>query len=227
MFHPRRAEAEMRFHLTDGIVHRAVSRSFEPEVAALPDGVIVRLVQASQRLIADGPGLFRVGRAVDEGAEILMVGAVAVVINDVGGVFDEEGDAGRIGELGGLLQRQVAVAQDDLLLRQADQIEQHEIQLFAGVVQQPLPVFRHGAPEEGVRIREDLVHCRLTDRIGQPLMPGEVLVRIVHQEAMTLRQRPGDGRLAAAGRTGDEVDILQRFFEDIILKYHCKNFLIK
>jgi len=220
-------QSKMLFHLLNSILHSAQWGALHPEVPAALDGLIQALVEAFQGLVAGGFGLFYIRCAVDEVVESLMIRAVAVILDDVGGIFEQKDNAGGVSEPFCLFKGQMAVTENLLVLRKPHQIQQHKIKLFPCVVQKPLPVFLHCPAEKLIRIGKLPVHGRLKIRVRDTEMTVKMLIHIIDRQMIPLRQRPGYGGFATAGITGDEIHVFQIFFDDMILKMHNTLLLIE
>ena len=217
----------MLFHHPKGILRTAGIGALDPAVFAGLDIGNPPFVEGAQHRIAVFFGLLRIGCTVDIIAEALMVGAVAVVLDHIGNIPDQKDDTGGIGQPPGLLHRHMAVAHHGTILRKPDQIQQHIIPLFPGVVDEPLPVRLHRPAEKGVGIGEALVHIGLAYRIRQRPVTVKVLVNVIERQTVLLGQRTGGGAFSAAGRSCDEINVLQICFQYIILQYHGIDSFIK
>ena len=109
LFHlPKKTKVAL--HQLSRLLHGAVRRALQPEISAALYGAVEIRIEAAEGFIAGGFGPCRVGCAVDETVESLMIGPVAVILNYARWFLQQKNDPGRIREFFGLFQRQMAVA---------------------------------------------------------------------------------------------------------------------
>ena len=213
-------QTKMLFHPAQGVFHRGAFGALHPEIVAVFDIGVPLLVEAFQRFPCYFLCLLHIGGTVQKVAETLMIGTVAVIVDQIAGVFDQKGHTGRIGDSLSLFQRQMAVANDHLLLGKLNEIQQDEVQLFPGVAQQPTLVLLHRSTEKGVGVGKGLVHAGLSIGAGQGAMAVKFLINVIDRQAVFFRQLMGNGGFAAARGTGDKQNVFQICFQHVILQFH-------
>ncbi len=143
----------MRGDETCGFLRVPASVALEVEVRAPLDLVVASSVQQLERSPAVLPRGGDVGRAFEIAPEAVVVGAGAVLVDEVGRVAQEEDNPPGLGQRVGLVDVQVDIAEDFLIRGQPYEVEEDEIELLPGVVGEPAAVFFRGTEEKRVRIR--------------------------------------------------------------------------